>query len=88
MDVDAIINNLKLELHVEGGYYRRTFCSELTYSTADDKQRNIMSTIYYLVTRKTQMSYFAVNKSDLVLYYHSGDPLKIIFVGANGVPYE
>ena len=43
-----------------------------------------MSSIYYLVTAKLGFSALVRNKSDLMLYYHQGDPLTIVFVDAQG----
>jgi predicted cupin superfamily sugar epimerase len=49
-----------------------------------NKKRKIMTSIYYLLTRKNPLSWLTVNEYDLILYYHLGDPLKIIFLQEDG----
>jgi hypothetical protein len=77
--VEEIIKALQLEKHCEGGYYHRTYCSNLQCKSVSGKPRNTMSSIYYLVTSESKFSALAVNESDLILYHHQGDPMKIIF---------
>ncbi len=77
-----IIQKLNLEKHCEGGYFSETYRSTTTLQNADGQQRSCLTSIYYLVTQEDHMSYFAVNKSDLILYYHAGDPMKVIFINA------
>jgi uncharacterized protein len=78
-DIEGMIKALQLEKHCEGGYYRRTYCSTLPCKSSSGKPRNTMSSIYYLVTSESKFSSLAVNQSDLILYHHQGDPMKIIF---------
>lgn len=77
--IENIIQTLKLEKHVEGGYYRRTFCSTLDCTSHNGKKRQTMSSIYYLITRESGFSALCVNDSDLILYHHQGSPMKIVF---------
>lgn len=79
-----IIKHLSLEKHCEGGYFYRTFYSEKEVQTCTQETRSQISSIYYLLTKESSLSFFAENKSDLVLYYHLGSPLKIIFLENNG----
>jgi len=79
-----IITHLNLEKHCEGGYFHRTFYSEKTVQTDHQGERRQVSSIYYLLTHDSKISYFARNKSDLIIYYHLGDPLKIIFLDEHG----
>ena len=81
---DEIISALNLEKHVEGGYYRRTYTSAIKSNPKDPESHSYMSSIYYLLTVDSSLSYFVSNKSDLILYYHSGAPLKIIFLHKSG----
>ncbi len=82
--VAALIEQLNLAPHCEGGYYRRTYCSTLACTNQNNNERKTLSSIYYLITNKIGMSYFACNISDLILYYHCGDPLRIIFLDEQG----
>lgn len=85
---EKIIELMQLEKHAEGGYFRRTYCSKETCLTRDQQSRTLMTSIYYLLTQESHLSYFSVNKSDLVLYHHLGDPLKIIFLYDSGEVVE
>ena len=84
MNANDIVAALALEQHVEGGAFTRTFCSTHCGPNAEGLQRPFMTSIYYLMTRSNNLSYFAINKSDLILYYHMGAPLKVIFIHADG----
>lgn len=82
--INQIIEKLGLEKHPEGGYFKETFRSDISANNPEGNSRAFMTSIYYLLTRDAHLSYFAVNKSDLILYHHQGDPLKIIFIAENG----
>ena len=74
-----IIKKLQLEKHCEGGYYRRTYCSTIPCKSPSGSPRMTMSSIYYLVTAESKFSALCVNESDLILYHHQGNPMKIVF---------
>lgn len=86
--VNNIIKTLQLEKHCEGGYFRQTFCADHKCLSQSNKKRPALTSIYYLITNETKVSYFAVNQSDLMIYHHFGDPLKIIFIHENGETTE
>lgn len=77
---EQIIQQLNLVKHCEGGYFYQSHCSSESIITADNKKRRSITSIYYLLTKESHVSYFAENQSDLILYHHMGDPLKIIFL--------
>ena len=77
--VDEIIENLGLEKHCEGGYYRRTYCSSISCDSVQGKPRHTMSSIYYMVTAEPGFSGLCMNQSDLILYHHLGAPMKVVF---------
>jgi predicted cupin superfamily sugar epimerase len=83
-EIPEIIQSLQLEPHCEGGYYRRTYLSDIECTSNSGKARATMSSIYYLVTQKKGMSYLAANESDLMLFHHAGAPLKVIFIDEQG----
>lgn len=84
MTPEQIIEKLNLEIHCEGAYFQRTFYSKKSVQTENQGERRQLSSIYYLLTSSCNISYFARNKSDLILYYHLGDPLKIIYLNEDG----
>lgn len=83
-NIEEIIDVLRLEKHCEGGFYRRTYCSELDCFGGQGQSRKTMSSIYYLVTAELGFSALVRNQSDLMLYFHQGDPLTIVFVDTHG----
>lgn len=83
-DIDKIIEHLNLTKHCEGGYFYQTYRSNENAKNNEGQERSRMTSIYYLLTQESSLSYFAVNKSDLILYHHLGDPLKIIFLNLDG----
>lgn len=82
--IDTLCKMLNLEKHCEGGYFKETYRSKCLYTNNNNQQRNLLTSIYYLVTQASGMSCFALNQSDLLLYHHQGDPMRIIFIDNNG----
>ena len=79
-DKESIIRKLKLEPHIEGGYFRRTF--ESSVHTLSNQAA--MSSIYYLLTNETPIGYLHKNKSDIIHFFHSGSPIKYYIVSTDG----
>jgi len=77
---ESIIRALKLEPHVEGGYFKRTFESPIHTST----NQPAMSSIYYLLTKESSIGYLHKNKSDIIHFFHSGSPIKYYIVSPEG----
>lgn len=85
MDKLSLIKALSLQLHpVEGGYFSRTYTSDLSITEDDSKIRPILSSIFYLLTDDSPIGYLHRNRSDIVHYYHAGLPLEYIFIGPDG----
>ncbi|UZM16311.1 cupin domain-containing protein [Pseudomonas kielensis] len=81
-----LISALELEIHEEGGYYRRTFESG-RYVTAEREeggQRHLMTSIYYLLTQDSPVGFFHLNHSDIVHYYHLGDAIEYSLIHPDG----
>jgi len=68
VNTDSIIDDLGLEKHIEGGYYRRTFCSDL--KVAAGSRQAMASSIFYLLTQDNPVGHFHKNKSDILHFYH------------------
>lgn len=88
LSAEQIIQQLNLVKHCEGGYFYQSYCSPTKFTTNENKQKSRLTSIYYLLTKESHLSYFAENKSDLVLYHHMGDPVKIITLQNDGVIKE
>lgn len=72
----ALIESLELKEHVEGGYYRQTFKADHRPSMDTEVgPRSTLTSIYYLLTRESPIGHFHRNRSDIVHYFHAGDPL-------------
>lgn len=83
MDKHSLINSLGLERHVEGGYYRRSYASSLSYSSAAG-ERHLMTSIYYLLTDDEPIGHFHQNQSDILHFFHSGSPIDYTIISKDG----
>jgi predicted cupin superfamily sugar epimerase len=83
--VEALIAELNLEAHVEGGYFRRTFQADQRgmLQTASGP-RYLMTSIYYLLTEQSPVGQFHFNQSDILHYFHLGDPIEYSLIHADG----
>ena len=73
------IKNLKMEPHVEGGYYKESFISNDELK----KDKKLWSSIYFLL-RTGEVSNFHRLKSDELWYYHDGEALTIYMITPEG----
>lgn len=84
-NADQIIRSLDLQAHVEGGYYRRTFQADhRPQITTDNGDRYLMTSIFYLLTEVSPIGHFHVNQSDILHYFHLGDPLEYTLIHPSG----
>ncbi len=83
--VREIIENLNLEPHPEGGYFRRTYESELK-ATVDslNAERKLLSCIYYLLTSDSPIGHLHENSSDIVHFFQMGSPIDYTLVSPEG----
>lgn len=80
MTAQDVINALKLEpLTMEGGYFRRTYCSP--QCTSDGKPMG--TAIYYLLTPD---SYSRLHKlpTDEIYHFYMGDPVELTLLYPDG----
>ncbi len=84
MDKARLIEVLELEPHMEGGFYRRTYCSEQLTTTTTGANRAILTSIYYMLTDDSPVGYFHRNQSDIVHYWHSGAALTYFLIDPSG----
>ncbi len=80
-----IIEKLSLVEHIEGGYFKETYRCVLTINT-DRKggDRNLLTSIYYLLTDDRQINYLHKNKSDIIHYFHGGFPAIYLVIEPSG----
>jgi predicted cupin superfamily sugar epimerase len=82
---EELISALGLEGHVEGGFYRRTYeaLEQPRVNTASGK-RFSMTSIFYLLTEGGPIGHFHRNRSDIVHYFHLGDPIEYQMIHPDG----
>lgn len=79
LDADTLIELLGLEpLPIEGGRFRRTYCSRETATGDDGVERPMGSAIYYLLTDDAD-SFSALHKlpTDEIYHFYLGDPVNL-----------
>lgn len=84
MNKQQIIDQLQLEPHLEGGYFRRTFASDHEINPGSSQTRPGMSSIYYLLTDDRPVGHFHRNRSDIMHYWHQGHSLTYYLIEADG----
>ncbi|WP_339138335.1 MAG: cupin domain-containing protein [Candidatus Electrothrix sp. GW3-4] len=83
-----IIALLSLEPHpYEGGYFRRTYESDLSCNTKNGS-RMLLTSIYFLLTKDSPIGCLCRNKSDIIHYHHIGASIKYTIVSPEGVLSE
>jgi purine nucleoside permease/predicted cupin superfamily sugar epimerase len=76
---------LNLEAHVEGGYFRQTFKADHRPTIASENgDRVTMTSIYYLLTAESPIGHFHMNRSDIMHYFHMGDPITYYMINTDG----
>lgn len=84
MTKTELINQLNLEPHPsDGGYFRRTYCSNILFENNKDR-RSTLSSIYYMLTDDSPVSYLHKNNSDIIHYFHAGDAITYYIVNPEG----
>ena len=80
-----LIDMLGLQGHVEGGFYRRTFQADHRDKvTTANGQRFTMTSIYYLLTAESPVGHFHKNQSDIMHFFHLGDPIRYYLIHPDG----
>jgi predicted cupin superfamily sugar epimerase len=78
--LQQLINELGLQAHPEGGYYKETYRSA---QTLDGQDRQLLTSIYFLLTAEN-VSRFHRIKSDELWYFHAGSPLIVHTLSERG----
>lgn len=81
----ALIDQLQLEPHVEGGFFRRTYQSDdrPPLSTGYGSRLRL-SSIYYLLTNDSPIGHWHLNRSDILHFFHLGHPITYYLLDASG----
>ncbi len=82
---NQVIDALQLEKHIEGGYFKRTFQADHRgkINTAQG-ERFTLTSIFYLLTNTSPLGQWHKNLSDIVHYYHLGNPVEYSMIHPDG----
>ena len=82
---EQVAKALNLSGHVEGGFFRRTYQADDHAKVSTEKgERFILTSIFYMLTSQSPIGHFHLNKSDIVHYYHMGDPIRYTLIYPDG----
>ncbi|WP_339720278.1 cupin domain-containing protein [uncultured Paraglaciecola sp.] len=85
MTAKQLAEALNLEAHVEGGYFRQTFKADHRPTIATENgERVTMTSIYYLLSAESPIGHFHMNQSDIMHYFHMGDPITYYMLNPDG----
>lgn len=85
LTAQQLVAALDLQGHVEGGYFRQTFSADHRPAIATQNgPRVTMTSIYYLLTKASPIGHFHKNQSDIMHYFHSGDPITYYMLHGDG----
>lgn len=79
-EIQALIDQLELKAHPEGGFYAETYRSD---ETIVEKDRSLLTSIYFLLT-SGNVSRFHRIKSDELWYFHAGSPVTVHTLSEEG----
>lgn len=83
--IKQLVEKLALEPHVEGGYFKQTFKADSQPLVNTPKgSRVTMTSIYYLLTADSPIGHFHRNTSDIMHYFHAGDPITYYLIHPDG----
>jgi predicted cupin superfamily sugar epimerase len=82
---DELIESLQLLPHPEGGWYRETYRSEMSFDGDGPfpNGRNIATAIYFMITADGFSALHRI-KSDETWHFYDGDPFEIIEITPGG----
>jgi len=84
-DRNTVIEQLGLESHVEGGYFRRTFQADHRDKIDQGNgPRFTMTSIFYLLTADSPVGHWHLNRSDIIHYFHLGAPVHYYLILPDG----
>lgn len=85
LSYQQLVKALGLEGHVEGGFFRQTFkASHRPKISTDNGLRTLMTSIFYLLTVESPIGHFHMNQSDIMHYFHTGDPITYYLLHPDG----
>ena len=77
------VSKLGLELHPEGGYFKRIYTAPASHATAGG-ERLLATSIYYLLDRAEPRGRLHRNRSDILHFFLDGGPVEYLMLAADG----
>lgn len=77
------VSKLALEVHPEGGYFKRIYTSAATHNTAAG-ERPLATSIYYLLDQAEPGGFLHRNRSDILHFFLDGGPVEYLLLDADG----
>ena len=77
---DALIEQLRLQPHPEGGHYREVFRSEMPVTTADARGPRVALTAIHFLLRAGEQSRWHRVSSDEVWHHSTGAPMELLLL--------
>ena len=84
LTAEELVELLNLGGHVEGGFFRRTYAADYRLLTPGGDERLSMTSIFYLLAAESPVGHFHLNRSDIVHYFHMGDPITYYLLHPDG----
>ena len=80
---NTLIEQLELEAHPEGGFYRRTFESKLFMADSEGREVRIASAIYYYLASDDFSAWHRLD-TDEMFHFYSGTSLTLHMINSEG----
>jgi uncharacterized protein len=84
LDTEAVIAQLRLEPHPEGGAYRELFRSPATVTRADGAVRSASTLIWFLLHTGDVSVWHRVASADETWHWVDGGPLELTWITVDG----
>ena len=77
------VSKLGLEIHPEGGYFKRIYTSQRCHLTLHG-ERALVTSIYYLLDGEQPLGRLHRNRSDILHFFLDGGPVEYLMLTADG----
>jgi uncharacterized protein len=84
LDVEALVAQLQLSPHPEGGWYREVFKSHSSVVRTDGSRRAASTLIWFLLGTGHRSVWHRISGSDEVWYFVDGGPLELTWIDDRG----
>ncbi len=83
-EINQLVSKLGLEPHPEGGFYKETYRSSLSFApTGFTAERAVSTCIYFMLTSGSFSAFHRI-KSDEIWHFYRGAPIQLHIISANG----